>query len=117
MAEAMRYLAMAIAASNRLGWIALGLYIERMNVAVPANPFYKTALEYHRAMNTPYVLHDSIMAWADDYRMVLFPMEFCQRLDAIDDGWGVFHIKEMQKSMLIRRQQRARLELENAWGS
>jgi hypothetical protein len=115
MAEAMRYLAMAIAASHRLGWIALGLYIERMNAAPPANPFYKTILEYRRAMNDPYEFLESIMGWADDHRMVHFPEEFSRRLDAIDDGWGVYHIKEMQKAHIIRRYQRARNEIENIW--
>jgi len=115
MAEAMRYLAMGIAASRRLGWIALGLYIQKMNVPVPSNPFYKTLIEYHRAMKTEYQFTESIMVWADDYRMVLFPDEYVKRLDAINDGWGHYHQKEMQKATIMRRACRARLELDNAW--
>ena len=116
MAQAMRYLAMAIAASHRLGWIALGLYIERMNVSAPKDtPFYKTLLEYQRAMNVEYKFHESMMAWADDIRMLYFPDEFVMRLDAIDDTWEPFHVKEMQKGTIMRRQQRARLEIEGAW--
>ena len=117
LSEAFRNISIAIAASHRLGWIALGLYIEKMNVAPPANPYYKTLLEYHQAMGDEYKFQESIMAWADDYRMILFPNEFIQRLDAIDDGDGAFYTKELQKSLILRRAQRARNEIKNMWGN
>jgi hypothetical protein len=116
MGDAMKHLAMAIAASQRLGWIALGLYIRKMNISVVENPFYKTLIEYHRAMHSEYEFMESIMTWADEYRMVLFPGEFLKRLDAIDNEPSLYHIKERQRRIITRKAERAKLELSGAWG-
>lgn len=115
MAEAMKYLAMAIAASRRLGWIALGLYIERMSTPAPlvVRARYKTSLEHYRAIEG-YQFKESIMAWADDYRMVLFPNELDARIEAIDEGWEPFYIKEQRKKVVLRRAERAKQEIDGA---
>ena len=108
---------MAIAASKRLGWIALGIYIERMNVLAPMalRSRYKTMLDWQQATNKEFKLADSLMEWADDYRMVLFPDEFIERLDAIDESKLQFATKELHKAQILRRATRARLELEGSW--
>lgn len=117
MAEAMKYLAMGIASSRRLGWIALGLYIVRMNMPASKRgapmPVYKTMLDYYRAIKGTYKLQETMMSWADDLRMVYFPDELLERLDAIDESWNPFQVKELQKEMVIRRVRRARVELDN----
>lgn len=112
--KAMRYLAMAIAASRRLGWIALGLYIHRVNMSATKTMLYDKLIDYHRAMNNDYHFVETSMKWADDYRMVMFG-ELAKRLDAIDDNWGTRFFKENQKSILIRRATNARAEIEGAW--
>jgi hypothetical protein len=114
MAETMRFIAMAIAASHRLGWIALGLYIQRINLPAEKNPFYEKLIDYHRAMGNEYHFFESAMKWADDFRMVMFN-ELALRVDAIEDNWGPFQIKQQQKSLLMRRAQQTQLELEGAW--
>lgn len=113
LAIAMRYVAIAIASSRRLGWIALGLYIQRMNLTIPM-PGYKTSLEYHRAICDDYYAVETTMAWADDFRMIMFN-ELVKRMEAIDDTWDALWIKEERKRLVMKKAQRARLELENAW--
>lgn len=113
MAKAMKYLAMAIASSRRLGWIALGLYIKRMSMTLPKSDV--NLLEYHRQMGNDYHFVETCMQWADDFRMAMSQRELIQRLDAIDGHRGTFLNKQLQKNNLMRRAQRARLELENAW--
>jgi len=114
----MRYVAIAYAASRRLGWIALGLYIQRMKQELPRTPnriYYKTLLDYHRAAGNTYHFVETCLGWADDFRMAMYPEELGQRLDAIEDSWQSYIAKQSQKNVLIRKAQRARLELENAW--
>lgn len=113
-AKAMRYVAMAIASSRRLGWIALGLYIQRMNLSMKNMPAFDTCLDYYRVINDDYHAVETTMAWADDYRMVMFN-ELVERMEAIDDTWDKFWIKEQRKSLVMKRVARTRLELEDAW--
>lgn len=114
----MRYVAMAYASSRRLGWIALALYIQRMKMPLPKakdGPFYKSLIEYHRAMGNVYHFVETCMGWADDFRMAMYQTELVQRLDAIEDNWGTYLTKQSQKNTIMRKAQRARRELENAW--
>lgn len=108
---------MAIASSKRLGWIALGIYIQRMNIPAATNPFYKTIIDYHRAMSDSYHMIETTMTWADDYRMVMFPNELIQRLEAIDNEWDSYLVKKKRKLFIRRRAERARLELTEAWSN
>lgn len=118
MAKAMKHLAMAIAASRRLGWIALALYIKRMGMGLPKTPgrvYFKTLLEYHRSMGNDYHFVETCMQWADDFRMAMYHGELIRRLDIIDSSRNSFLNNQLQKNNLLRRAQRALLELEDAW--
>ncbi len=108
---------MAAAAGRRLGWIALGIYIERMSVPPPlvVRAKYKNTLEWKRITDGEYKFSESIMEWADDYRMALYPNEFIARLEAIDESTIPFHKKELQKALLLRKLNRARVEIEGSW--
>lgn len=118
LAEAFRQVGMAIAASKRLGWIALGLYIMRMNaVVIEENPFYDSIIEYHRAMGSGYQFIELAMGWADDHRMAMFPEELSMRIEVIDNNWGHIVKKQQQKAMLIRRTKRAQNELFSSWSN
>ncbi len=118
LAKAMRYVGMAICASRRLGWIALGIYITKMNAPAPLalRARYKTLLEYYRGTagyyhSREYELIRSIMEVADDYRMVLYPKEFLARLDAIDKSNLSERAKETQTELILKRANKAKAEL------
>lgn len=112
LAKAMKYVGMAISASRRLGWIALGIYIKKMSAPAPLamRARYKTLIEYYRRTRE-YEFMPSIMEWADDYRMVLYPNEFLARLDAIDRSSLSEKAKETQAEIILKRANKAKVEL------
>lgn len=74
MCELFRQLGIAIRANHRLGWIALGIYIKRMQSPCPSNPFYNTYLDYFRSMGE-YKFNDDFFCYAEDFRFLVFPSE------------------------------------------
>src|SRR6266568_8677302 len=103
MDQLFRQIGIAIGASKRLGWIALGLCIERLHTYVYMNPNV-LMFEYYKSRNEGIDhLLTTMMMWADDYRMALFPAELKSRLILIDSCGNSYKYQEYKKSTLIRR--------------
>jgi hypothetical protein len=105
----------AIGASKRLGWIALGLYIERLRQPGhnSRNGYHETMHEYYRRYNPQhYEMSNVMMMWSDDYRMALFPDELKQRLTMIEGGRATSAVKAAKQNTLVNRAASAKLKLD-----